>query len=42
MNNFEVNIAHLGVNLDLADMKIIDSDNSLSGVTSFDSDSRQL
>ncbi len=38
MNDFEVNIAHVGVNVDLADMKSIDSDNSLFGVTSFDSD----
>jgi hypothetical protein len=33
MNNFEVNIAHVGVNIDLADMKSIDSNNSLFGVT---------
>jgi hypothetical protein len=38
MNNFEVNIAHVGVNVDLADMKSIDSNNSLFGVTLFDSD----
>jgi hypothetical protein len=33
-----VNIAHVCVNIDLADMKSIDSNNSLFGVTSFDSD----
>ncbi len=33
-----MNIAHVGVNVDLADMKSMDSDNSLFGVTSFDSD----
>jgi hypothetical protein len=38
MNDFEVNIANVGMNVDLADMKRIDSDNSLFGVTSFDSD----
>ncbi len=38
MNNFEVNVAHVGVNVDLADMKSMYSDNSLFGVTSFDSD----
>jgi hypothetical protein len=38
MNDFEVNVAHVGVNVDLADMKSIDSNNSLFGVTSFDSD----
>jgi hypothetical protein len=38
MNNFEVNVAHVGVSIDLADMKSIDSNNSLFGVTSFDSD----
>jgi hypothetical protein len=32
MNNFEVNVAHVGVSVDLEDMKSIDSD------TSFDSD----
>jgi hypothetical protein len=37
MNNFEVNVADVGVNVDLADMKSIDSNNSLFGVTSFDS-----
>jgi hypothetical protein len=34
MNDFEVNVSHVGVNVDLADMKSIDSDNSLFGVTS--------
>jgi hypothetical protein len=38
MNDLEVNIAHVGVNVDLADMKSIDSDNSLFCVTSFGSD----
>jgi hypothetical protein len=38
MNDFEVNVTHVGGNLDLADMKSIDSNNSLFGVTSFDSD----
>jgi hypothetical protein len=38
MNDFEVNVAHVGVNVDLADMKSIYSNNSLFGVTSFDSD----
>jgi hypothetical protein len=38
MNKFEVNVAHVGVNVDLADMKNMDSNNSLFGVTSFDSD----
>jgi hypothetical protein len=38
MNNFKVNVAHVGVNVDLKDIKSIDSDNSLFGVTSFDSD----
>jgi hypothetical protein len=38
MNNFEVNVGHVGVNVDLADMKSNDSNNSLFGVTSFDSD----
>jgi hypothetical protein len=38
MDNFEVNLTHVGVNIDLADMKSIDFDNSLFGVTSFDSD----
>ncbi len=33
-----MNVAHVGVNLDLVDMKSIDSDYSLFGVTSFDSD----
>jgi hypothetical protein len=37
MNDFEVNVAHVGVSVDLADMKSIDSDNSLFSVTSFDS-----
>ncbi len=38
MNDFEVNVAHVGVSIDLADMKSIDYNNSLFGVTSFDSD----
>ncbi len=38
MSNFDVNIAHVGVNADQADMKSIDSNNSLFGVTLFDSD----
>ncbi len=38
MNDFKVNVAHVGVSIDLADMKSIDYDNSLFGVTSFDSD----
>jgi hypothetical protein len=37
-NDFEVNVAYVGVNVDLSDMKSIDSANSLFGVTSFDSD----
>ncbi len=32
MDNFEVNVAHVDVNVDLVDMKSIDSDNSLFGV----------
>jgi hypothetical protein len=38
MNNFEVNVAHVGVNIDLADMQSIDSNNSLFCVTPFESD----
>ncbi len=38
MNNFEVNVAHVGANVDLADMKSMDSNNSLFCMTSFDSD----
>jgi hypothetical protein len=38
MKNFEVNVTHVGVNIDLANMKSIYYDNSLFGVTSFDSD----
>jgi hypothetical protein len=38
MNDSEVNVAHVGVNVDLAGTKSIDSDNSLFGVTSFDFD----
>jgi hypothetical protein len=38
MNNFEVNVANVGVNVDLAHMKSIDSNKSLFGVTSFGSE----
>jgi hypothetical protein len=38
MHDFEVNFAHVGLNVDLADMKSIDSNNSQFGVTSFDFD----
>ncbi len=38
MKDFDVNIAHVGVNVDLADMKSVDFNNCLFSVISFDSD----